>query len=145
LCYASSDEALQASKEPQDWRSSKQCSLEPYSGSMTTALHNLFYSSNYLPCTCSDKGGAVCLSTEYECALRLDGYQHVSGTDEHCFFESVIARTDDESQQWTPVQFHLPRSVDLDTDIRTHRLMLSKLQEDQSSLCTTSTERGRLH
>jgi hypothetical protein len=115
-CYALSDEAIQASKGSLDRRSSKQCALEPHSEPIATALHDLFYSSDYLPCTCSGKGGAMCLSTEYECALRLDGYQHLSGTDEHCFFESVIARTDDESHQWTPVQFHLPRSVDPYTD-----------------------------
>jgi hypothetical protein len=110
--YASSDEAIQASKGPQDRVGSKQLKLEPYSESITTALHDLFYKSDYLPCTCPGKGGAIHLSAEYECALRLDGYEHVSGTDEHCFFESVIAKKDDESRQWTPVQFHLPRSVD---------------------------------
>jgi hypothetical protein len=116
LRYASSDDVIQASKGPQYRRSSKQCRLEPYSKSITTGLHNLFYGGNYLPCTCPGKSGAFHLSAEYECALRLDGYQHVSGTDDHCFFESVIAKKGDKTHYWTPVQFHLPRSVDRYTD-----------------------------
>lgn len=111
LRETSSDDILQPSEIPKKHRSARRFELEEYSDMVTTALHNTFYTSNYLPCTCSCKGGAVCLSKEYVCALRLDGYQHVPGDDNHCFFDSVIAGKDDESHQWTPVQFQLPRSV----------------------------------
>jgi hypothetical protein len=108
----SSDDVSQPSKDPKNRHSAKRFELEEYSKSVTTALHDTFYTSAYLPCTCSGKGGAVCLSEEYVCALRLDGYHHVPGDDNHCFFDSVIASKDDESHQWTPVQFQLPRLVD---------------------------------
>jgi hypothetical protein len=107
----SSDNVSQHSDDPQNRRSAKRLELEEYSESVTTALYNTFYASAYLPCTCSGKGGAVCISEDYICALRLDGYQHVPGNDNYYFFDSVVASIDDENHQWTPIQFQLPRLV----------------------------------
>ena len=84
---------------------------EEYSELSTGTLHDLFYSSSVLPCTCLVKGNTLCLSNEYVCALRLDGDRRLSGGLDHCFFDSVIAPLDYNINVWTPVRFHLPRLV----------------------------------
>src|ERR1700710_2768954 len=82
----SSDNVSQSNEDTKNSRCVKRLELEEYSESVTTALYKTFYTSTYLPCTCLGKGGAVCLSEDYICALRLDGYQHVPGDDNHHFF-----------------------------------------------------------
>ncbi|KIW22421.1 uncharacterized protein PV07_12308 [Cladophialophora immunda] len=90
-------------------RWAKRFDLEEYSKPVTTALHDTFYKTAYLPCTCARNDRPVCLSEAYLCALRLEGNPHVPGDDNYFFFDSVIARKNDESYRWTPIQFQLPR------------------------------------
>lgn len=105
----SSDDLLQSHGNSGIREPAKVLELGEYPKSVTAALHDLFHESSYLPCTCVGDRRSVCLSEAYICALRLDGYQYILGDDDHCFFDSVIAKKDDESQQWTPIQFRLPR------------------------------------
>ena len=107
-----SDHIAQSNKDPKSRRLAKRLKLETYPEFVTTALHETFYTNAYLPCTCSEKGRAVCLSEEYVCALRLDGEHQEPGDDTHCFFDSVIAEKDDQNQRWKPIQFQLLRLVD---------------------------------
>jgi hypothetical protein len=107
--HASFDEGPRCSDNSQSRRSSKKCELEEYSESTTAALYDVFHSSAYLPCTCSAKRSVTCLSTDYVCALRLDGNQHAPDDDNYHFFDSVISGRNDSSHQLTPVRFHLPR------------------------------------
>ncbi|KAF2496437.1 subtilisin-like protein [Lophium mytilinum] len=147
----SSNDISQPSEEPENRRSAKRLELEKYSESVTTALHKTFHTSAYLPCTCLGKGGAVCLSEEYVCALRLDGYQQVPGDDNHCFFDSVVAYKGDESHEWTPVQFQLPRETrgsedpeDATNEPSTHKTSLTAL-DDFCKILTWNIRCFRIH
>lgn len=107
---------LHLSDDHKTRRPAKRFELEECSETVRTALHEIFYTDTYLPCTCLGKGEVVCLSKDYVCALRLDGDLHLPGDDNHSFFDSVITRSNDENYQWTPVQFQLPKSVDADEE-----------------------------
>jgi hypothetical protein len=85
--------------------------LESHSSAVTTALYNTFHNNAYLPCSCPGKGGAMRLSEQYFCALRLPGIGQGTFDDQYDSFDSVIAYKHDDSYNWTPVQFQLPRLV----------------------------------
>ncbi|KIW21359.1 hypothetical protein PV08_01939 [Exophiala spinifera] len=106
---ASYDDATQARERHDRQKFRERFEIEEYPDSVTAALHGTFYSDTYLPCTCQEDDKGLCLSKRYICALRLDGYTRVPGDDNHFFFDSVIAKTDDDSYEWTPIQFQLPR------------------------------------
>ncbi|KAI5920979.1 hypothetical protein F4810DRAFT_722919 [Camillea tinctor] len=79
----SSDDVVEPDEEPNKGLLDRRLELEEYPESVNTALHTTFYTKGYLPCTCSGKGGTLCLSEEYISALRLDGLQYVFGDDGH--------------------------------------------------------------
>jgi hypothetical protein len=103
------DDIAQPIEDLKSSRFEKGFEIEEYSESITKALYETFYSSAYLPCTCLERRGVLCLSNQFVSALRLDGHRYMHGNDDHYFFDSVIANARDETFEWTPVQFHLPR------------------------------------
>lgn len=99
---------LRPERENQGRPFAETCELEEYSGSVNKALYENFHSRKHLPCTCSTRNNSLCLADDFDCALRLNGDRSVTGDDEHCFFDSVVALKQ-QNDQWTPIQFRLPR------------------------------------